>query len=89
MLALLTEIYSAFHKTYFYNGIEIKFVPLPENCMVVAIPSNLIWCTDLLSDLNYMEVNKIANNREDQFIKNVFTLAAHVVNQKYNVLYLG
>ena len=77
------------NKTYFYNGIEIKFVPLPENCMVVSLPSNLIWCTDLLSDLNFMEVNKIANNREDQFIKNVFTLAAHVVNQKYNVLYLG
>lgn len=76
-------------KTYYYNGIEIKFVPLVENCMIAALPANLIWCTDLLSDLNFMEVNKIANNREDQFIKNVFTLAAHVVNQKYNVLYLG
>lgn len=74
---------------YFYNGVEIKFVPLPENCMIVAIPSHIIWCTDLLSDINYMEVNKIANNRDDQFIKNVFTLFAHVVNQRYNVLYLG
>lgn len=77
------------NKTYYYNGIEIKFVPIPENCMIVSLPSNLIWCTDLLSDLNYMEGNKIALNRDDQFIKNVFTLAAHVVNQKYNVLYLG
>lgn len=76
-------------KKYFYLGVEIKFVPLPENCIIGAIPDNIIWCTDLISDLNYMEVNKIANNREDMFIKNMFTLFAHVVNQKFNVLYLG
>ena len=74
---------------YFYNGIEIKFVPLTENTIIAAIPSNIVWCTDLTSDISYMEVNKIANNREDMFIKNVFTLFAHVVNQKYNVLYQG
>lgn len=74
---------------YFYNGIEIKFVPLPENCMIAALPSHLVWCTDLLADIQYMEINKVANNRDDQFIKTVFTQAAHVVNQRYNVLYLG
>jgi len=30
---------------YYYNGVEIKFVPLPENCIVAALPSNLVWCT--------------------------------------------
>lgn len=74
---------------YFYNGVEIKFVPIPENVIIAAVPSHLIWCTDLVNDINYMEVNKIANNRDDQFVKNVFTLAAHVVNQRYNVLYVG
>ena len=74
---------------YFYNGIEIKFVPLPENTIIAARPSHLIWCTDLVNDINYMEVNKIANNRDDQFVKNVFTLTSHIVNQAYNVLYLG
>lgn len=76
-------------KTYFYNGIEIKFVPLPDNCMVAARPDYIIWCTDLLSDMNYMEVNKIANNRDDMFLKNVLTQFTHIVNQRYNVLYLG
>lgn len=76
-------------QTYYYNGIEIKFVPISENTMIAALPSNFIWATDLLSDLNYMEINKIANNRDDWFVKNVFTLAAHVVNQRFNVLYLG
>lgn len=74
---------------YFYNGIEIRFYPLPENCIIAALPAHIIWCTDTLNDINYLEVNKVANNQDNQFIKNVSTLAAHVVNQKYNVLYLG
>ena len=74
---------------YFYNGIEIKFVQLPENCIIAALPSNLIWCTDLVADINKMEINKIANNREDMFVKHIFTIAAHVARQAMNVLYLG
>lgn len=74
---------------YFYNGIEIKFVPLPENCVIAALSSNLIWCTDLVADINKMEINKIANNREDMFVKHIFTIAAHVARQANNVLYLG
>jgi hypothetical protein len=74
---------------YFYNGIEIKFVPLPENVVIAALPSNLIWCTDLVADINKMEINKIANNREDMFVKHIFTIAAHVARQANNVLYVG
>lgn len=74
---------------YFYNGIEIKFVPVPENCIIAALPSNLIWCTDLVADINKMEINKVANNREDMFVKHIFTIAAHVARQANNVLYLG
>lgn len=80
---------SADKTQYFYNGVEIKFVPLSENCMIAALPSNLVWCTDLVADINAMEINKIQNNREDMFVKHIFTLAAHVANQRYNVLYLG
>ena len=74
---------------YFYNGIEIKFVPLSENVIICALPSNLIWATDLVADINRMEINKIANNREDMFIKTIFTIAAHVARQSLNVLYIG
>jgi hypothetical protein len=49
----------------------------------------LIWCTDLVADINRMEINKIANNREDMFVKHIFTIAAHVARQANNVLYLG
>lgn len=74
---------------YFFNGVEIKFVPIPENVIVASRKSHLFFCTDLASDINKMEVNKIANNREDMFIKNNMTIAAHVGNQAFNVLYVG
>lgn len=72
-----------------FNTVEIVFVPSPENCLVAAKPSHLLWATDLLADINKMEINKIANNRDDMFVKHVFTIFAHCMNQAYNVLYLG
>lgn len=73
----------------FFNGLEIVFVPLGENIMIAARPDYLIWCTDLLSDINKMKLDHIANNREDMFVKHIFTIFAHVVNQANNVLYVG
>jgi hypothetical protein len=73
---------------YFYNGVEIVFVPLAENRMIVARPDYIVWCTDLLSDINMLKIDKIALNREDMFVKNVMTIFAHVLNQSMNVLYL-
>jgi hypothetical protein len=87
--ATYRDLFSVQGDKYFYNGVEIKFVPLSENVMVAAKPSHLVWCTDLVSDLNYMEINKIANNRDDMFVKHVFTQFTHVVNQAFNVLYVG
>jgi len=87
--ATYRDLFSVQGDSYFYNGIEIKFVPLSENVVVAAKPSHLIWCTDLVSDINYMEINKIANNRDDMFVKHVFTQFTHVVNQAFNVLYVG
>lgn len=75
--------------SFYYNGLEIVFVPVPEKVVICALKSNLIWCTDLQSDINKVQLDKIALNREDMFIKNNMTIAAHVVNQKFNVLYAG
>jgi len=75
--------------SFYFNGLEIVFIPIPEKVMICALPSHLLWCTDLEADINTMQLDKIANNREDMFIKHNMTLAAHVVNQKFNVLYVG
>ncbi|SDT47218.1 hypothetical protein SAMN05192545_3926 [Maribacter dokdonensis] len=76
-------------KTYFFNGVEIKFVPLPENVMIGARKEHLKWCTDLKSDAALMQIDKLAANREDWFLKNVMTITPHIANQSFNVLYVG
>ena len=72
-----------------FNGILIEFVPVPNNVVIVALKSHLFWVTDLASDNNTMKIDKIAENREDIFIKSVLSIGAHVANQKFNVLYVG
>lgn len=74
---------------YFYNGIEIQFVPVPENVVVCALPTHIMWLTDLQSDMNELRIDKIANNREDYFVKAIMTEYAHVIRQSMNVLYVG
>jgi hypothetical protein len=72
-----------------FNGLLIEFVPVPNNVVIVALKSHLFWVTDLASDNNTMKIDKIAENREDMFIKSVLVIGAHVANQKFNVLYVG
>ncbi len=72
---------------YSFNGVAIRFVPLPENVLIVAPKEYLFVATDLESDFTTMKVDKIAENREDYFIKSIMTLATHVGNQALNVLY--
>lgn len=79
----------ASYDNIYFNGLKVEFVPLPEKVVMCAHKSHLIWATDLVADVNTMEINKIANNQEKMFLKNNMTLAAHVVNQKFNVLYVG
>lgn len=74
---------------YFFNGVEIKFVPIPENVMLCAKKEHLFWCTDLVADINTLVIDKIAANREDMFMKTNFTESTHVANQVFNVLYVG
>lgn len=75
--------------TYGFNGLTIEFVPFPEDVILCAKKSHLFWVTDLLSDINMIKMDKIANNREDYFLKSAMSEGAHVANQKFNVLYVG
>ena len=74
---------------FYFNGLLIEFVPVPNNVVIVALKSHIFWVTDLASDNNTLNIDKIANNREDYFIKSVLTIGAHVANQQFNVLYVG
>lgn len=72
-----------------YNGVEIKFVPLPENVMIVAVKTHLVWATDLKSDMNLVETGKVSNTSSMWFLKVVATLQTHIANQRFNTLYVG
>jgi len=74
---------------YYYLGVEIKFVPIAENVMLVAVPSSIKWCTDLMEDLNMVVIDKYPQPRKDYFYDVVFTIFAHVTNQRFNTLYVG
>jgi hypothetical protein len=74
---------------FYFNGLKIEFIPLPNNVVIVGLKSHFFWITDLQSDINTMKLDKIANNQEKMFIKTVASIGAHVANQKFNVLYVG
>ncbi len=86
--ATYRDLFAKEGNAYFYNGVEIKFVPLPENSMVLAIADQIVWATDLASDITTLMIDKIANNRDDYFLKNVFTSYCHIVNTKFATLYI-
>lgn len=85
---IVTDLGKPTQKVFFY-GLEVVFVPLPENCVIAARPSHILWATDLVSDINTMKIDYIANNRQDMFVKHIFSIFAHVMLQSNNVLYLG
>ncbi len=75
--------------TYYFQGVKIVFVPLPENCMILSVKSSIVWVTDLTDDLSYVQIEKKQNNADDMFYKFVFLLESHVRNRKFQTLYLG
>ena len=74
---------------YFYLDVEIVFVPLAANVILAGVPLNFMWCTDLLDDYSNISIAPYPAPRKDYFYDVIFTIFAHVVNQKFNVLYVG
>jgi hypothetical protein len=74
---------------YFYLDVEIVFVPLASNVLLAGLPMNFMWCTDVMDDYANIEIAKYPAPRKDYFYDVIFTVFAHVVNQKFNVLYVG
>jgi hypothetical protein len=74
----------------FYNGVELIFVPTPNNLMAYAQRKAAIyWCTDLTDDINRFVVDKLTADSDVQFVRTIYTLAAHVGQASKGVLYGG
>lgn len=87
--ATFRDIFVKNGNDYYFGDLKIVFVPTPENCLVIAKPSDLHWCTDTTSDINLMKVMPVANFSKTWGYDVVFTEFAHVTHQSMNVLYLG
>lgn len=72
---------------FYFNGLRICFVPLPENTAYVQAHKFLSWNTDLISDDSFIESDVIANNRKDRFYWSVMTIIPHISQQGYGVVY--
>jgi len=73
-----------------YNGVEIFFVPVPNDLMAYATSKDAIsWNTDLVDDIARFEVGKTNNDGDTKFVRSIYTMAAHVTRAATGVLYGG
>jgi len=83
----LVEGSGATEKIY-YNGIEIKFVPL-VGFRILTAGLFLKLLMDTTSDVSALMIDRMANGAMQRFIKNVGSINTFVTNQKYITLYNG
>lgn len=85
--ATYRDLFRVANGKYYYNNIEIQFVPMPEDTIIASTWSNLCWGTDTLDDLSFIKLDLIQANSEDLFLKSVFTQETAIVNAPQIVLY--
>lgn len=73
----------------YYNGHKINFHPIGATFMIFTIPQYLKVLTDATSDLNSLQIDKVANGAMQRYIKNTQAMATWVTNQRYITLYGG
>lgn len=80
---------SGANEKIYYNGVEIEFHPLGATFRILTLPSYLKVLTDATSDLNSLQIDKVANGAMQRYIKNTQAMATWVTNQRYITLYGG
>lgn len=80
---------SGVNAKFSYNGVPINFHPLGATFRVCTIPKYLKVLTDANSDLNTLQVDKVANGAMQRYIKNTQAMNTWVTNQRYITLYGG
>lgn len=73
----------------FYNGVEVKFKPLPTDFAIISPSVYLKILFDLKNDMNILETGKMPAGSDEYYYKNVQAMAAWVTNQRYIILYGG
>ena len=75
---------------FYYNNVEMLFVPVPSNLWAYAHQkSKVMWNTDLLDDVNKVEIGKVANDGDLRFIRSIYCIHTHIATATNDVLYGG
>lgn len=72
-----------------YNGHKINFHPVGATFILFTLPEYLKVLTDATSDLNTLQIDKVANGAMQRYIKNTQSMSTWVTNQRYITLYGG
>ena len=90
--SIVTNFKNAFVVTngeYFYNDVKIEFVPLPSNTMILGNGMDIVWTTDLLSDVNAINVDKLPAPAKNFYYEIIFTIESWVFAMNQKVVYVG
>jgi len=75
---------------FYYNNVELLFVPVPKDTWAYAHQkSKVMWNTDLLDDVNRVEIGKVANDGDTRFIRSIYCIHTHIAAATNGVLYGG
>jgi len=87
--ATYRDLFQVSGGNYFYNGVMIEFVPLPNNAMIAGIGTDLVWGCDITDASSSVKIDFLANNSEDMFIKAPYTQESAFVQAQQFVVYVG
>jgi hypothetical protein len=80
---------SGANEKIYYNNHLINFHPIGSTFMVFTLPKYLKVLTDDKSDVNTLQIDKVANGAMQRYIKNTQAMNTFVTNQRYITLYGG
>lgn len=87
--ATYRDLFQVVNGSYFYNNVKLEFVPLPENAMIAGKSSDLVWGCDITDPKGSVNINFLANNSEDMFIKAPYTQESAYAQAQQFVVYVG
>jgi hypothetical protein len=74
----------------YYNGVELLFVPVPSNLWAYCHKKSMVlWNTDLLDDVNKVEIGKTANDGDTRYLRSIYCIHTHIGRATKGVLYGG
>jgi hypothetical protein len=89
LAATYRDLFTVDNGKYYYGGVKIEFVPLPNNAIICGKKSDLIWACDITDATANLKIDFIANDSEQMFIKGPYTQESAFVQAQQFVVYVG